>query len=240
MNVLALDTCTEQGSVALACDDQLDFRPLPPGWRSTTLHQEIERLLQDHGLASRDIDGYGVTSGPGSFTGVRLGLTAVKGMAEVHAKPIIPVSTLEVIAAAAGESSEVPASATVAAILEARRGQVFGGVYRQQDGSWKAVTQETVSAVASFLKRIQSDPQIMSDPAAADGVVVCGLDVESLKPELEKAGWNGAHILQVSPCLAGSLARITIRRLQRGQDVEAALAEANYIRLSDAELFWKE
>src|ERR1035437_4985275 len=102
MLVFAVDTCTEESSIALASDGKpLSSVALPPGWRSASLHGEIAALLERHGVRTGDIDLYAVTNGPGSFTGVRLGLAAVKGMAEIHGKPVVPVSTLEAIAAAA-------------------------------------------------------------------------------------------------------------------------------------------
>src|SRR4051812_36503774 len=102
MYVLAIDTCTEPGSVALARDAELLESPgLPAGLRSDSLHVELLRLLRSHALTTADVHAYAVTSGPGSFTGVRLGMTAAKGLAEVHRKPIAAVSTLEAIAMAA-------------------------------------------------------------------------------------------------------------------------------------------
>jgi tRNA threonylcarbamoyl adenosine modification protein YeaZ len=245
MVVLALDTCTEQGSVAVGRDGRLlEARALPAGWRSTTLHLEIARLLQQQGLATKDIDGYGVTSGPGSFTGVRLGMSAVKGLAEVHRKPIVPVSTLETVASAAVLS--FPRPQLLAPLLDARRGQVFGGVYRLSDGRLRAVMEETVSSLASFLKRLTMQNVASAansgsgsglDPRG--GIAFCGIDVAPFVSELEAAGW-GAPRVSVPPCLARPLLEIATERIQEGLGVDASLAEANYVRLSDAELFWKQ
>src|SRR3990172_1829154 len=109
MNLLAVDTSSGPGSLALARDDGwCEMISLPGEWKSTTLHAEIARLLDRHSLKSRDLDGYAVANGPGTFTGLRIGLTAVKALAEVHGKPIVTISTLEVLAAAA--RSTLPAS----------------------------------------------------------------------------------------------------------------------------------
>ncbi len=234
MVVLALDTCTEQGSLGLGREGRtLEARALPNGWRSTTLHREIALLLEEYGLQTPDIGGYGVTSGPGSFTGVRLGMTAVKGLAEVHRKQIVPVSTLETAAFAAAVSPS-PWPRLFAPILDARRGQVFGAVYREEAGRWKSVAEQTVSALASFIDRVTkhaaSEPQI--------AVTFCGINLAPFVPTFEKAGWH-ASLVEVSPCLAGPLVQIATQRLSEGLGVDASLAEANYVRLSDAELFWK-
>lgn len=243
MNVLALDTTTEPGSLALAQDGKLlQTALLPPGLRSTNLHLEIARLLERHGWAIGDVDGYAVTSGPGSFTGVRLGLTAVKGLAEVHRKPIAAVSTLETLAVAAQQSPELARPATVAAILDARRGQIFGGVYREQDGHWRAIIEESVSSLGSFLARIGSlmTANSLVESEALLKPAFCGIDLAAFVTEIEKAGWGGTRMIEVPPCLAGALAQVAVQRFQQGLGVEAARADANYVRLSDAELFWKE
>lgn len=233
MNILALDTCTEPGSIALARDGELlESSVLLPGLRSMSLHLEIVRLLETHGLTTAGLDAYGVTSGPGSFTGVRVGMTAVKGLAEVHGKPVVPVSTLEALAVAAGHASIIPSGATLATLLDARRGQVFGGVYRFENSLWHAVVDESVSSLASFLDRLKK--------AIGSGALsFCGMGMAQFVAEIEKAGWSGASIIEVQPCLAGPLALTVVPRLEQGSGVDAASAGANYVRLSDAELFWK-
>ena len=235
MMVLALDTCTEPGSLGLGRDGgTVEARALPDGWQSTTLHREIARLLEHHGLRIQDIDGYGVTSGPGSFTGVRLGLTAVKGLAEVNRKPIVPVSTLETVALAAAAVSPSPRPRLFAPILDARRGQVFGALYREEAGRWKSVAEQTVTSLASFLDRVTT--HAASEPQLA--VTFCGINLAPFVSISEKAGWH-EPLVEVSACLAGPLVEIVTQRLSEGRGVEASLVEANYVRLSDPELFWK-
>ena len=287
MLVLAVDTCLEPGSLALLREGgpslaeaseggELETVPLPPGWRSTALHEEILRLLARHGWSTKDIAGYGVTTGPGSFTGVRLGLTAVKGLAEVHGKPIFPVSTLEVLAAAAvanpgrdreravtnpsrdregavaddsdkwtatSDEPKLPAAGSLvtghsslvtafAPVLDARRGQIFGAVYQVEGDEFRPLLEATVCALRTFLARIQA--------AGLQEVRFCGTDLAPFLPEIEQAGWAAGSAIPVSPHLAGVLAQIALRRLQKGLGVSVLAADANYVRASDAELFWKE
>lgn len=288
MNVLAVDTSNEQGSVALAREGNLlELVVLPPGWRSTTLHSEIERLLQRHGLATGDIQGYGVTTGPGSFTGVRVGLTAVKGLAEVHAKPIVAVSTLEMLAVAAMKAwdsqsatsplrsgaCQLPKPTVLVTILDARRGQIFGGVYRKNGDLLEALIGECVCSLPAFLERLNrlceeanrgqgignleptaslermlgtGNSDVAAGLKASERIAIlqdlafCSTDLAPLIPEIERAGWGGALRLQVSPWLAGPLALFATEKLRKGLGVSAAAADANYVRPSDAELFWKE
>ena len=257
MNVLAVDTSSERGSVALARDGNLlEVVTLPSGWRSVTLHSEIVRLLDHHGWTTRDIHGYGVTIGPGSFTGVRVGLTAVKGLAEIHGAAIIPVSTLQTLAAAAKSNASalsvssalsvpsVPSVPAFIAIQDARRGQIFGAVYRVEGDWFRTLVEECVCSLASFLDRIKQT--LTTELATAEpktpfrnDMAICGTDLAPLIPEIEKAGWGQAPLINVDPSLAGPLAQLATQRLKQGLGVTPMEAEANYIRPSDAELFWK-
>lgn len=243
MLVFAVDTCTEEGSIALARDGKLlSSVALPPGWRSTSLHGEIAALLERHDVGTRDIDLYAVTSGPGSFTGVRLGLAAVKGMAEVHGKPVIPVSTLEAIATTAACLCSTPPS-LIAALFDARRNQVFGGLYRNDGGGLRIASKETVSSLSSFLDCVRS----ASPPGAGlnGSLAFCGIDLAPYLQEIAEAGWQGSPMLTVPRSLAGTLTQIGERIFTRRCGTNASVldafsADANYVRLSDAELFWKE
>ena len=258
MNVLAVDTCLEPGSLALSSEDASSSssgigRPasepeavaLPPGWRSVALHEEIRQLLARHGLTTANIDLYAVTAGPGAFTGVRLGLTAVKGLAEVHDKPIITVSTLEALAFAvldrvgadAGHSSLVTRHLLLAPVLDARRGQVFAAVYEvsQPDVTdLHPLIPESVCSLRSFLTQIQSAG------LPAERFRFCVTDEALLLPAMEEFGWTRDSLIRVSPQLAGTVARMAIARFRQGKGIGALAADANYVRASDAELFWKE
>ncbi len=125
MIVLSIDTCDSKGSVAALRDDavlkvvvhqsQEDY--------SSWLLPAVHECLECSGLQMEDVEAYAVAAGPGSFTGVRVGLTAVKAWAEVYGKGIAAVSRLESLAAEASG-----AKAFVAAFVNAQRGQVFGAV----------------------------------------------------------------------------------------------------------------
>src|ERR1700690_1603747 len=133
MLILAIDTSTRAGSVALLRDRQvlveISAREETP--YSTRLFRDLE-LLQSRAPFRMDrIDVFAVAAGPGSFTGLRVGLTAVKGWAEVHRKPIAAISGLEAIAAESVPGAAVNGSSPhlIAPFLDARRGQIFGSIY---------------------------------------------------------------------------------------------------------------
>ena len=85
----------------------------------------IDHMLCDAGLSIRDIDAFGIVAGPGSFTGLRIGMATVKGFAQAMNKPVVPISTLEALA------YNLPyASGVVCPILDAQRSQVYTGIFR--------------------------------------------------------------------------------------------------------------
>src|SRR5579862_3362068 len=137
MLILAIDTSTRTGSVALLRDDrvldEVSGREETPF--STRLFRDLEVVQSRAHFRMEEIDVFAVASGPGSFTGLRVGLTAVKAWAEVYGKPIAAVSGLEAIAAQStalhGRSSEN--GLIISPFLDARRGQLFGSSYRWRE-----------------------------------------------------------------------------------------------------------
>src|SRR5438270_10766250 len=130
MLVLAVDTSGKHGSIALAQFEAdrtcnvLEVVPLAGGTFSAQLVPQIAELLQKHSFSKQDLAGFVVASGPGSFTGLRVGLAAVKALAEVLEKPIAAVSLLEAVAAA----SDTPGK--VFAAMDAGRGEIYLGEYQ--------------------------------------------------------------------------------------------------------------
>jgi len=133
MLILALDTSSASGSLALLRDatvlTPLAISPNQP--YSASLLREATKLLEDARISFEEIDLFAVDAGPGSFTGLRVGLTTVKGWAEVWEKRIAAVSGLEAIAAQICRC--VAPGSFIAAVTDARRGQIFGALFRRRD-----------------------------------------------------------------------------------------------------------
>src|SRR5450432_1470359 len=129
MKILAIDTTHEFGSLALAEDGSVveSVALHAPDGFSVVLFGYIDELLRKHRWAVADIELFAAASGPGSFTGVRVGLTAVKALAEAWGRPCFGVSNL----AAMAEFGTLPVRV---AITDARRGEVYGGVYSAGSG----------------------------------------------------------------------------------------------------------
>src|SRR6202166_1550550 len=152
MLLLVTNTSRKQGSVALARAAERDphevgvieVAPLEGGAFSAQLVPQIAALLAKHSLSKVDIDAFIVVSGPGSFTGLRVGLAAIKALAEILQKPIVPVSLLEVVATSSRAQNKV------VAVMDGGRGEVFFGAY-QIAGESTQVLQEELLSKADFL-----------------------------------------------------------------------------------------
>jgi tRNA threonylcarbamoyladenosine biosynthesis protein TsaB len=168
MLTLALDTTAECGSIALAESSDVtgireEFLLEAPRGFSMVLFGAIEGLLARHGVTLHDIDLFAGASGPGSFTGVRVGLAAIKGLAEVLGKPAVAVSNLAAIA-------ELGSAPLRAVIIDAHRGEVFAALY---DDAGRAVVPEMVAPLETFKARIAgySGVEWVEAPRALAGVI---------------------------------------------------------------------
>jgi tRNA threonylcarbamoyladenosine biosynthesis protein TsaB len=165
MLTLALDTTAECGSVALADRDGVREEILleaPRGF-SMVLFEAIKDLLVRRRLKLSDIELFAGASGPGSFTGVRVGLAAIKGLAEVLGKPALAISNL----AALAETGSAPLRA---AVIDAHRGEVFAALY---DDAGVAVVPEMVTPLETFRVRIAgySEVEWVQAPRALAGAI---------------------------------------------------------------------
>jgi tRNA threonylcarbamoyladenosine biosynthesis protein TsaB len=180
-------------------------------------------------LKMRDVELFAVAAGPGSFTGVRVGLTTVKAWSEAYGKPIASLSRLEAIASQVMDAREY-----VAAFVDAQRGQVFGGLYRREAGGLQLVDQEMVISPEGLLdwviERAGDEPVswISLDPGNV-GSLNCWAEVAKL----------GAKIELSTSVLAPLIGKIGLRRAIEGRFTSALELDAKYVRRSDAEIFWK-
>jgi tRNA threonylcarbamoyladenosine biosynthesis protein TsaB len=159
--LLAIDTTGEIGSLALAEDGPEGVKVLeevamhsPDGF-AHVMFPEIEALLARHHLKITDIECFAAAAGPGSFTGVRVGLTAAKGLAEATNRKVVAVSNLQAVASFGTRALRAP-------VIDARRGDIFGAVY---DADLRLVTDEVVMKYEEFLRTLpEGDVEIVTDP----------------------------------------------------------------------------
>jgi tRNA threonylcarbamoyladenosine biosynthesis protein TsaB len=218
MLILAIDTSWKQGSVALARGDARGFEfiemvPVAGGTFSAQLIPEISALLEKHKMGKDEIDGFGAASGPGSFTGLRVGLAAIKALAEVLKKPIAAVSVLEALAVACG------ATGRVIAALDAGRSEAYVGEYVLGDAGATRVRESLVGQ--------EELPALVAGHGEATVVT----------PDEAIAKLLDAR--RVARPQSDAIARLAIRKIMAGETVAPEELDANYIRRSDAEIFAK-
>jgi len=214
MLILGVDTSGKNGSIALVRFDgessqTLDLVPLEGGTFSAQLVPQIAALLSKHNLAKNDVDAFAVVSGPGSFTGLRVGLAAVKALAEILQKPIAAVSLLEVLARAAGSNDGVIAA------LDAGRGEVFVRTcdVENHNASERLLAATELQAWAETIRVVTSDRKL---------------------GDLLRA--EQANVTIVPPALADAVARLGYEKILSGDTVTPGALDATYIRRSDAEI----
>jgi len=164
VRVLALDTTGETGSVALAIDDRIveQIELHSADGFAHVIFVEIERLLARHQLTVRDIDCFASASGPGSFTGVRVGLTAAKGLAEATGKKVIAISNLQALAWHGTRPLRAP-------VIDARRGEIYGAVYNAE---LECVQEEIVTTYENWRASLQTgDIEIITTRPALAGAI---------------------------------------------------------------------
>jgi tRNA threonylcarbamoyladenosine biosynthesis protein TsaB len=225
MLILGIDTSGKSGGVTLAEGDNNAFRVLRSseiagGTFSAHLVPTIATLLEQQGFSSKQIGGFAVASGPGSFTGLRVGLSAIKGLVEVLGAPIATVSLLEALASL---SSRV---GRVAAALDAGRSEVFFGLY-QVSRLATLCTNENLLRQSEFLQQLNDehlDAAVTSDASLVD---LASVERVVVTPQL------------VARPGSESVARLGLRKLLAGETVSVEILDANYLRRSDAEIFFQ-
>ena len=229
MLLLAVDTSGKNGSVALARAvsgeeiQVLDVMPLSGGAFSAQLIPQIAAILEKQRFSKNELGAFVVASGPGSFTGLRVGLAGIKALAEALQKPIVAISLLEAIAGSGG------APGRILTVLDAAREDVYVGDYElDPESQWQT---------RMHSERLMSMKEFISE---ARGLEAPGKIV--VTPELvvaEKMRAAGLQAKLIDYPNSGTLARFGWEHLQRGDTVGAAELEANYLRRTDAEIFSK-
>ena len=220
MLLLAADTSGKHGSIAVAqCGPDvgcsvIEVVSLDGGTFSAQLVPQIAALLAKHGLGKLDIGAFAVVSGPGSFTGLRIGLAAVKALAEVLSKPIAAVSLLEAIAVAGGQRGKVMA------VLDAGRGDVYAGDYHVE-GSEAQVEHERLLTRSELMQAAVGSVVVTADRSLARAARDAALQVKEI--ELPRSD---------------AIASLGWQKILAGKTISPAELDANYIRRS-SELFSK-
>ncbi|MDO8494265.1 MAG: tRNA (adenosine(37)-N6)-threonylcarbamoyltransferase complex dimerization subunit type 1 TsaB, partial [Deltaproteobacteria bacterium] len=207
MKILAFDTTTRQGSVALAEDDLLIAEEVENFEITHTerLLPSIDRMLRKAGWQFSDVEGLAVSIGPGSFTGLRIGLAAAKAFALANQIPLVGVSSLLALACNA-----LPTEKPIVPILDAKRGEVYAAVY-------------VLTEIASLTLAMTVPEQAIA-PEKLEEI----LKQFPTAIRVEEGAENRIH--------SGTIAKLALPRLKNGEGREWAYLTPNYLRLSDAVL----
>jgi tRNA threonylcarbamoyladenosine biosynthesis protein TsaB len=226
MRVLALDTTTRAGSVAVVEDDRIVVQRGgdPARSHAERLPAEILSVLQAAGLALPAVDVFAVAAGPGSFTGLRIGIATIQGLAFVQHRRVVPVSALAALAHAG--SGALPVGAHVGAWMDAYRRDVFSALYRVAD-----------APVFARARLVEVDPAAVGDPAstierwrAGPPIDLCIGDGAVLYKEL-----IGSRAV-AAPLLAGTIGLMAVDRARVGETVDPAGVHPLYLRRPDVEI----
>ncbi len=217
MLILAADTSGKNGSIALVrfeagASQTLELVSLEGGNFSAQLVPRISALLTQHNIAKSDIDGFAVAAGPGSFTGLRVGLAAIKALAEILQKPIAAVSLLEAVARALGREGNV------LAVLDAGRVEIYCGEYEIRGSGARLISQQLWTE-AEFA-------------VGAAGRSIATSDVKIAELAREK-NWQ---VTLIAPLRADAIARLGFEKINAGEVVSPVALDAAYLRRSDAEV----
>jgi tRNA threonylcarbamoyladenosine biosynthesis protein TsaB len=210
VHVLAVDTTTPRGSLAVVGDEGVlaEARVVAAEGHSAWLLAAAEAVLRGLGIAARDLDGFAVTVGPGSFTGIRVGISSVQGLALAGGRPCVGRPALDLLGQAAGD-----AAGHVVALMDAFRGEVYSAVYSR--GS--LVGERKVGPLADVLHGL------------APGTTFVG-DAVATRRESIEATVRGAVFPVVDLFLAARLGRAALRELAEGRAAPASTLRALYLR----------
>jgi len=239
MLILAIDTSGPSGGITLAEAETGSFRVIESaaiagGTFSAQLIPTLATLLKKHGYGVKDLGGFAAASGPGSFTGLRVGLSAIKGLAETLHQPIATVSVLEALAWLADREGKI------AAAMDAGRKEIFLGIYEKNaDGAAKkAVTQSGTHLDHELLmqrEELLTQQDFLATLATERPAVIITSDAAVA----ELASASHSAVLAVTRPGSEVIARIGAGKLLAGEIVSVEALDANYLRRSDAEIFFK-
>jgi tRNA threonylcarbamoyladenosine biosynthesis protein TsaB len=222
MRILAVDTTTPSGSIALLEDDRVLGEI---GVESATTHSarlltSVDFLLKAQGLTIGDVDGFAVTPGPGSFTGLRIGLSTVKAFSFATGKPVAMVSSLTALAYRHIDAAE----GLIAPMLDAKKSEIYAALFAKTDGKLKEIVPQGAYVPEEFMKRLSKRITLF----AGSGVELCRKRLQALLGEKARFSRRPAFI-------AVETGRLGWEILKAGQGMDSASVQPLYYRRSQAE-----
>ena len=222
MKILSIDTSALVASVALCEDENVlaEYTINNGNTHSETLLPMVESVLGFFSLTASDIDAFAVSAGPGSFTGVRIGASTIKGLAFGSNKPCVEVSTLEAIAYNLRSHKGL-----VCPVMNARRGQVYTAVFRSDGEALVRLMPDSAMAIEELdliLANYGEDVRLCGDGYDVTMKGLCNVEPLYVEPRLRLQS-------------AVSVASVALEKYKRGEFGNDEQLRVNYLRQSQAE-----
>jgi len=229
MKILCLDSATESATAAIIDEDKLlgEITFNYKKQHSTIMMPMIDTLLTSTDLSIEDIDGFVVSKGPGSFTGLRIGMATIKGLAQPTGKPFVSISTLDALA-----NNLFFSTGVICPIMDALRGNVYTNFYKVCNGSLEALGESEILSIEELINKLKN----YNEPIhfMGDGTYKFK---ETLAENLNNAYFTPTHLNVVK---ASSLGEIGLRRLKNGEKEDVFTSAPIYLRPSQAEREYEE
>jgi tRNA threonylcarbamoyladenosine biosynthesis protein TsaB len=263
VTLLAIDTSTGSMSVALTRGGELlgELNSKADRNHSLYLVPHIQQVLSSAGLHSREVDAIAVGVGPGSYTGVRIGVTVAKTLAWTHQKALLSVSSLEALALGCMELSlvgdtadhQVSAWSSVLAqiagmneiiwvvpMFEARRGQAFTGLYHASAGKWGCLVPDGIRLMSTWCEELLKRISELEEAERPNRILITG-ETELHEETLQRffQNWNGPAEIVACEMRARHIADIGYTRWKLGHVQEPHGLVPNYTQLTEAEVKWE-
>jgi tRNA threonylcarbamoyladenosine biosynthesis protein TsaB len=226
MKILALETATRAGSIAIMDESAFigEVRLDVSIAHAERVMDSITWLLKSSDITIEEIGAFGVSIGPGSFTGLRIGLSTIKGLSFSVKKPIVPVPTLDALA------RRLPfCRHYICPMLDARKNEVYAALYKWEDNLCRKIVPETAIAPEELMKEMKGPTVFLGDGAITyKDLIADRMGSDAIYP--------ASSIM--SPA-ASSVAEIALEMLKDGMDVDPVGLTPFYIRKSEAEINWK-
>jgi len=223
MKILSVDTSTPTCTVGIVSGDKMLAESVDSSGQTHARHLMgmIDNTLTASGMAIQEVDGFAVVTGPGTFTGLRIGIGTVKGLAFALSRPVVGVTSLGALAAQADLPTKF-----VCPVMDARRNEVYYGLYASQKGKLSRVGAHCVGPPADLAKNIHGSCQFLGQ-----GARLYRETFDTLLGPLCQFSESGADTIR-----AKTIARLAMDRFQKNETQSLQSVAPYYIRRSDAEL----
>ncbi len=227
MLILGIETSTKTGSVAIVSDEAVvaQYSLNIEVTHSERLMSTVDRVLRDTGIRMPQLDGFAVSAGPGSFTGLRIGIATVKGLALATGKPVAAVPTLQALA------WNLPYAAhPVCPLLDARKNEVYAALYRFEGETLAPIMPESAIPVRELAGRISGKTVFTGEAALL------------YKPEIEGQLGSSALFAPLAAILpsAATVAEVGLGLIKSGRQADPDSLTPLYIRRPEAEVAWEK